>query len=157
MSDPYIPLLIEKLEARMLSGEPFTYGGLCAERGDKLDKGRMIDKAIQRLRRRGLIAFIREGRNVVWRPVATVRTHSDALTTGCANANPVEVTISCPKCATPHIDEGEWATTRHHKTHQCQTCGHEWRPFPFATVGVPHLILRATGEDSPTTGASDAQ
>lgn len=53
-------------------------------------------------------------------------------------SEPVEVTIFCPVCAVPHIDEGEWATTRHHKTHQCQSCGHEWRPFPFATVGVPH-------------------
>ncbi len=53
-------------------------------------------------------------------------------------ADPVEVTIFCPACGVPHIDEGEWATTRHHKTHQCQACGHEWRPFPFATVGVAH-------------------
>jgi hypothetical protein len=38
----------------------------------------------------------------------------------------------------PHVDEGEWATTRLHKTHQCQSCGHEWRPFSFATVGIAH-------------------
>ncbi|MCO8030098.1 hypothetical protein NI454_09055 [Brevundimonas diminuta] len=54
------------------------------------------------------------------------------------DAQPVAVTIFCPECSLPHVDEGEWATTRHHKTHQCQGCGHEWRPFPFATVGVPH-------------------
>lgn len=60
-------------------------------------------------------------------------------------AQPVAVTIFCPECGLPHVDEGEWATTRHHKTHQCQGCGHEWRPFPFATVGVPHG--RVTGED----------
>lgn len=53
-------------------------------------------------------------------------------------AEPVAVTIFCPGCAVPHVDEGEWATTRQHKTHQCQGCGHEWRPFPFATVGVAH-------------------
>lgn len=70
-------------------------------------------------------------------------------------SEPVEVTIFCPKCATPHVDEGEWATTRHHKTHQCQSCGHEWRPFPFATVGVPHPALRPqpSGE---TPGAAEA-
>lgn len=78
MSDHSITSLIEKLEARMLSGEPFTYGGLCAEQGDTLDKDRTIDKAIQRLRRKGLIAFAREGRNVVWRPVATARAQSEA-------------------------------------------------------------------------------
>lgn len=53
-------------------------------------------------------------------------------------AQPVAVTIFCPECSLPHVDEGEWATTRRHKTHQCQGCGHEWRPFPFATVGVSH-------------------
>ena len=48
---------------------------------------------------------------------------------------PVRKTMYCPKCETMHLDEGEWET-RPHKTHQCQGCGHEWRPFPFATVGV---------------------
>lgn len=65
--------------------------------------------------------------------------HSGYVTPSPApNALPVPVTIFCPKCALPHVDEGKWATTRHHKTHQCQGCGHEWRPFPFATVGVTH-------------------
>jgi len=61
-----------------------------------------------------------------------------------ATGSPVPVTIFCPECAVPHLDEGEWAT-RPHKTHQCQSCGHEWRPFPFATVGVEHP-RPATGE-----------
>lgn len=50
-------------------------------------------------------------------------------------ANPVPVVIYCPACQSLHIDEGEWAT-RPHKTHQCQKCKLEWRPFPYATVGV---------------------
>lgn len=54
-----------------------------------------------------------------------------------AGAEPVKVTIFCPRCSLPHVDEGEWAT-RQHKTHQCQGCSHEWRPFPFATVGITH-------------------
>lgn len=56
---------------------------------------------------------------------------SDALDSGS-----VPVVIYCPVCEVLHVDEGEWATTRHHKTHQCQSCGHEWRPFRFATVGI---------------------
>ena len=68
---------------------------------------------------------------------------------------PVPVTIFCPICAVPHVDEGEWATTRHHKTHQCQSCGHEWRPLPFATVGVapPAPSTTSTAEQ---VGASEA-
>ncbi|CAM2952938.1 hypothetical protein [Brevundimonas diminuta] len=63
------------LETRMLSGEPFTYGGLCATYGKELneDRTRVIDKTIQRLRRKGLIAFTREGRSTVWRPTQQVQ------------------------------------------------------------------------------------
>lgn len=50
----------------------------------------------------------------------------------------VPLALWCPKCSAPHVDEGEWAT-RPHKTHQCQSCGHEWRPFDYPTTGVPQL------------------
>lgn len=73
------------------------------------------------------------------------RCESQPLYAAPVSAHPVEVTIFCPECSAPHIDEGEWATTRHHKTHQCQSCGHEWRPFPFATVGVAHPVSAHEG------------
>lgn len=41
----------------------------------------------------------------------------------------------CFRCYATHIDRGEWAT-RPHKTHKCEECGHEWRPYEFPTVGV---------------------
>lgn len=60
---------IAAIEARMLSGEPFTYGGMCA-RFDVGDRGRTTDKTIQRLRRRGLISYRRiPGQGVVWATV----------------------------------------------------------------------------------------
>ncbi len=43
--------------------------------------------------------------------------------------------LYCPKCHKQHIDENEWYT-KPHKTHQCQFCTHEWRPYDFYTVGV---------------------
>lgn len=49
--------------------------------------------------------------------------------------NPVPVHLNCPECGEAHVDEGPWAT-RLHKTHQCQACGHEWRPYEYPTVGV---------------------
>jgi hypothetical protein len=52
-----------------------------------------------------------------------------------ARQAPVPMTLHCPQCAALHVDDGEWAT-RPHKTHQCQACKHEWRPFEYATVGV---------------------
>jgi hypothetical protein len=56
------------------------------------------------------------------------------------HTGPVPMALQCPKCSAEHIDQGEWATTREHKTHLCSACNHEWRPCDFATVGV------ATGE-----------
>jgi len=49
--------------------------------------------------------------------------------------NPTPMLLRCPNCNRRHIDEDEWAT-RPHKTHRCASCGHEWRPFEYATVGV---------------------
>lgn len=56
--------------------------------------------------------------------------------------------LYCPVCRTRHIDEGEFATKRHH-THACQgfvedngkrrRCGHVWRPALTPTVGVEAL------------------
>jgi hypothetical protein len=62
----------EDIERRMLSGEPFTYGGLVTARarqgkgGQTGDSDRLIDRTIQKLRRRGLIAFTRANGSVVW-------------------------------------------------------------------------------------------
>lgn len=68
MSETKLRTLPEEIEARILGGRPFTHGDLCAEfsgRGcDELY--RVVDKVVQRLRRKGKIAFKREGRFVVW-------------------------------------------------------------------------------------------
>jgi endogenous inhibitor of DNA gyrase (YacG/DUF329 family) len=64
---------------------------------------------------------------------------------------PIPVNIKCPECGTEHIDKEEWAT-RPHKTHQCQQCKHEWRPFEYATVGIADTVkqddaMRKAGEE----------
>jgi hypothetical protein len=66
-----------------------------------------------------------------------------------AALRPVEIAaLYCPICKTRHIDEGEFATKKHH-THACQgfvddngkrrRCGHVWRPALVPTVGVEAL------------------
>jgi hypothetical protein len=55
---------------------------------------------------------------------------------------PAPLTLHCPACHTLHVDAGEWAT-RPHKTHQCQNCQHEWRPYDYPTVGVAPSALPA--------------
>ncbi len=47
--------------------------------------------------------------------------------------------LFCPKCNFQHVDRNEWATTKLHKTHLCEKCKHEWRPFEYYTVGVEVL------------------
>lgn len=50
---------------------------------------------------------------------------------------PRKIVTYCPACAKLHVDEGIWATTRLHRTHQCAGCGHLWRPVDTEpTVGV---------------------
>ncbi len=53
--------------------------------------------------------------------------------------SPRPMLLWCPECLAAHLDEGEWAV-RLHKTHQCQACGHEWRPYACPTVGVASLV-----------------
>lgn len=52
------------------------------------------------------------------------------------NSKPVPTTIYCPKCSTQHVDRDEWATTRVHCKHLCESCGHVWMPYEVSTVGV---------------------
>jgi hypothetical protein len=64
-----------EIEAWMLSREPFTYGALCERRAaieqgairtQPYDHDRLVDRTIQKLRRKGLIKFERQGRMTVW-------------------------------------------------------------------------------------------
>lgn len=56
---------LTEVEIRMLSGEPFTFGHLCDAYPDG-NHGRTIDGSIQKFRKKGFIAFVRQGRQVVW-------------------------------------------------------------------------------------------
>lgn len=52
-----------------------------------------------------------------------------------SQARPLPARLHCEACGERHVDRGAWAT-RSHKTHRCEHCGAEWRPFDFPTVGV---------------------
>lgn len=52
---------------------------------------------------------------------------------------PIAMYLTCPKCNTRHIDRNEFATTKVHHTHSCQSCGLTWRPAVEKTVGVEFL------------------
>lgn len=55
-----------------------------------------------------------------------------------AQSEPIPLLLTCPHCATRHIDKGEYAT-KPHRTHACQHCGCLWRPANVPTVGVLFL------------------
>jgi hypothetical protein len=48
---------------------------------------------------------------------------------------PQPMVLNCPQCGSQHIDQDEWAM-KPHKTHLCASCGFQWSPFGYATVGV---------------------
>lgn len=62
-----------EIESRMLSGEPFSYGTLCASFRamhrrvfDQVQGDRLIDQTIQKLRKSGKIRGERHGRGFIW-------------------------------------------------------------------------------------------
>lgn len=56
---------------------------------------------------------------------------------------PIPMILFCPACHERHIDRGEWAMQRRHKTHECEHCGFQWRPANVPTVGVENLSASA--------------
>lgn len=60
---------LEKIEARMASGEEFTFQQLWLsfETGnDQENVYRLVDRTIQKWRKAGLISFVRQGNRVIW-------------------------------------------------------------------------------------------
>lgn len=62
---------------------------------------------------------------------------------------PVRMLLACPVCARQHIDrpdpEKNW-TNPPHRTHQCQHCGHLWRPADVPTEGVERIETRGEND-----------
>jgi DNA-binding transcriptional regulator PaaX len=54
----------QEVEAFILANLPATFGSLVRKAADDMD--RPIDMGLQRLRRRGVISFVREGRSTIW-------------------------------------------------------------------------------------------
>lgn len=48
----------------------------------------------------------------------------------------VPMILYCPKCGEKHVDRGIFGTTHVHRSHLCSACGHVWKPFNYATIGV---------------------
>lgn len=60
---------------------------------------------------------------------------------------PIDMVLFCPACGLQHVDapqpERGW-TNPPHKTHECQGCGHLWRPAAAPTNGVADVPLGAS-------------
>lgn len=57
------------LETHITNGAAHTYPGLCEQFASSEQHKMQIDRTLQKLRRKGLINFTRNGRTVVWSPV----------------------------------------------------------------------------------------
>lgn len=62
---------------------------------------------------------------------------------------PLPMVLHCPSCGMQHIDEpkGEWKNPPH-RSHQCQSCKHVWRPADVLTTGVMSVETKGRN-DSP--------
>ena len=69
---------------------------------------------------------------------------------------PEPMILHCPKCGTQHIDRGVWGTTRIHRTHLCAACGHLFKPFNYATVGVEDVAVYKLAGSGGTIGGAAA-
>lgn len=60
---------------------------------------------------------------------------------------PIDMILFCPACGLQHVDisqpEKGWDNPPH-KTHECQGCGHLWRPAAAPTNGVADVPLGAS-------------
>lgn len=73
--------------------------------------------------------------------------------------SPVEMLLFCPKCHTQHIDapqpEKNWENPPH-RSHECQACGHVWRPADVPTNGVAKIMTQGQRDGSPVPASREA-
>src|SRR5262249_4253071 len=66
---------------------------------------------------------------------------------------PVDLRLYCPICGYQHTDEPQpekgW-TNPPHKSHECQFCGHTWRPADVHTNGVETIKTKGQRDGDPT-------
>lgn len=64
-----------------------------------------------------------------------VHASGEPVRVGVECVNPVPTPLYCLKCCTQHVDTNIWAW-RPHRTHRCEKCLHEWRPYNTFTRGA---------------------
>lgn len=67
---------------------------------------------------------------------------------------PIPMVLHCPMCLVQHVDEpsATWDNPPH-RSHQCQNCGHIWRPADVATTGVPAIETKGQVDSPPVDSA----
>lgn len=66
------------LEATILNGSEHSYAALCSLYDADATNAMQIDRTLQKLRRKKLIAFRRDGKEVIWKKVPAVQGLADA-------------------------------------------------------------------------------
>lgn len=66
--------------------------------------------------------------------------------------NPIDMILFCPECGRQHIDEPQseknWDNPPH-RSHECQYCGHVWRPADVPTNGVAEIETKGQRDQVP--------
>ena len=88
----------QSLLEKTLLGGSFTFNGICAfwcghhDADVRLKRERQIDRTIQKLRRKGRLAYFRQGNTIVWTPI-----RSDAEAPDRASAGGVRGEVPRPR------------------------------------------------------------
>lgn len=71
----------------------------------------------------------------------------------------IDMLLFCPACDAQHVDapqpEKNWSNPPH-RSHECQHCGHVWRPSDRATNGVASLETHGARDGDPKPTARSA-
>jgi hypothetical protein len=72
-------------------------------------------------------------------------------------SEPLDMILFCPRCSHQHVDapqpEKGW-TNPPHRSHECQSCGHVWRPADLPTNGVATITTKGKADGSNTPASA---
>jgi rubredoxin len=93
-----------------------------------------------------------------WRTV--IQNLPETVAAPTSEVEPVPMILHCPVCGTQHIDQPQPEKDWHnppHRSHECQSCGHIWRPADVPTTGVESIKTKGQRDGAYTRPAPPSE
>jgi hypothetical protein len=85
----------------------------------------------------------------IFRHLTATGVYVRAVLNGREQMSVVPMLLFCPRCRLQHVDapqpEKNW-TNQPHRSHECQGCGHVWRPSDTYTTGVANIATKGKAD-----------